>query len=340
MEFIPIQKNLYAIKLNLTDKLAEVKIFIQVLLLQLSAVCSTLAQTTDLNPFVETELILHTQSGDLYGTQLAPANFKKIPVALIIAGSGPTDRDGNNPSMKNNSLKILASALANKGIASLRYDKRGIAKSSSAGKSEADLRFDDLVDDARGWVALLKADKRFSKVIIIGHSEGSLIGMMAAKETNQFISLAGAGQSADLILKKQLMNQPPMIQKICFPIIDSLKKEKTVDSVPKMIYSLFRPSVQPYMISWFKHDPQTEIMKLNIPTLIVQGTNDIQVTVEDAKYLSEANPKAKLVLINNMNHILRIIEGDRKANIESYTKGDAPIATELVEHIADFILRK
>jgi len=324
---------------NLSDKLsAEVNKSIQVLLLLLSVVFHVQAQTTEVSPFVETELVLHTPSGDLYGTQLVPSNFKKIPIALIIAGSGPTDRDGNNPSMKNNSLKLLATALANKGIASLRYDKRGIAKSRGAGKTESDLRFDDLVDDARGWVALLKADKRFSKIIVIGHSEGSLIGMMAAKEADQFISIAGAGQSADLILKKQLMNQPPMIQNICFPIIDSLKKEKTVDSVPKMIYSLFRPTVQPYMISWFKYDPQTEIKKLKIPTLIIQGTNDIQVTLEDAKFLAEANPKAKLVLINNMNHILRIIEGDRKANMESYTKSDVPIATELVEKIAIFIL--
>ncbi len=319
---------------------AKLKKCIPLLFPLLPAFYSIHAQNTEANPFVETELVLHSPSGDLYGTQLAPANFKRIPVALIIAGSGPTDRDGNNPSMKNNSLKMLASALANNGIASLRYDKRGIAKSRAAGKTESELRFDDLVDDARGWIALLKADKRFSKVIIIGHSEGSLIGMMAAKEANQFISLAGAGQSADLILKKQLMNQPPMIQNICFPIIDSLKREKIVDSVPKMIYSLFRPSVQPYMISWFKHDPQTEIKKLTIPALIVQGTNDIQVTVEDAKYLAEANPKAKLVLINNMNHILRIIEGDRKANMESYTKGEVPISTDLIEHIADFILRK
>ena len=323
----------------MSDKLTvEVKKFIQILLLLLSTESSIHAQTNDINPFVETDLALHTQSGDIYGTLLAPENFKRIPVALIIAGSGPTDRDGNNPSMKNNSLKLLATALANKGIASLRYDKRGIAKSRGAGKSESDLRFIDYVNDASEWVVLLKADKRFSKVIIIGHSEGSLIGMMAAKDGNQFISIAGAGQSADLILKKQLMNQPQMIQNICFPIIDSLKKEKTVDSVPKMIYSLFRPSVQPYMISWFKYDPQTEIKKLKIPTLIVQGTNDIQVTEEDAKYLSEANPKAKLVLINNMNHIFRIIEGDRKANMESYTKGDVPIATELVEKIANFIL--
>jgi pimeloyl-ACP methyl ester carboxylesterase len=311
---------------------------LSLLTILICTVFSVKSQTDTVNSFVEKEVVLHTLSGDIYGTQLAPANFKKLPVALIIAGSGPTDRDGNNPSMKNNSLKLLATALANKGIASLRYDKRGIAKSRAAGKTEAELRFNDYVDDVSEWVALLKADKRFSKVIIIGHSEGSLIGMIAAKEVDQFISIAGAGQSADLILKKQLMNQPPMIQNICFPIIDSLKNEKTVDSVPKMIYSLFRPSVQPYMISWFKYDPQTEIKKLKIPILIVQGTNDIQVTVEDAKYLSEANPKAKLVPINNMNHIFRIIEGDRKANMESYTKGDVPIATELVAKIAIFIL--
>lgn len=265
--------------------------------------------------------------------------FNKIPVALIIAGSGPTDRDGNNPMMKNNSLKILASELSKNGIATLRYDKRGIAESKAAGKSESDLRFDDYVNDAKGWIQLLKQDKRFSKVIVIGHSEGSLIGMLAGTTANKFISIAGAGQSADKILKEQLSSQPKEVQDLSFPMIDSLQNGKTIDNVPPILNSLFRPTVQPYMISWFKYDPQNEIKKLSIPTLILQGTNDIQVSVEDAKRLSNANPKAELVLIYNMNHIFRIIDGDRQINLATYSKGNLPIANELVKSITDFILK-
>lgn len=295
------------------------------------------ASTNSDTTFVETKITLQTKTGEIFGTLTTPEKFDKIPVALIIAGSGPTDRDGNNPMMKNNSLKILASELSKNGIATLRYDKRGIAESKSAGKNEAEVRIDDLVTDAKEWIQLLKQDKRFSKVIVIGHSEGSLIGMLAGTNANKFISIAGAGQSADKILKEQLSSQPKEVQDLSFPIIDSLKNGKTIDNVPPMLNSLFRPTVQPYMISWFKYDPQNEIKKLAIPSLILQGTNDIQVSVEDAKRLSNANQKAELVLINDMNHILRIIEGDIQANIATYSKGDLPIASELVKSITTFI---
>lgn len=289
--------------------------------------------------FIEAKITLQTKTGEIFGTLTTPEKFDRIPVALIIAGSGPTDRDGNNPMMKNNSLKILASELSKNGIATLRYDKRGIAESKTAGKSETELRFDDYVNDAKEWIQLLKHDKRFSKVIVIGHSEGSLIGMIAGTTADKFISIAGAGQSADKIIKEQLSTQPKEVQDLSFPMIDSLKNGKTIDNVPPMLNSLFRPTVQPYMISWFKYDPQNEIKKLSLPTLILQGTNDIQVSVEDAKRLSNANPKAELVLINDMNHILRVIEGDKQANIATYTKGDLPIANELVKSITTFILK-
>ncbi len=290
--------------------------------------------------FVETKITLQTKTGEIFGTLTTPEKFYKIPVVLIISGSGPTDRDGNNPMMKNNSLKKLAIELSKNNIASLRYDKRGIAESKSAGKNEEDFRFDDLVNDAKEWIKLLKLDDRFSKFIIIGHSEGSLIGMLAGTNIDKFISIAGAGQSADKILKEQLSFQPKEVQDLSFPVIDSLKNGKTVDNVPSIISSLFRPTVQPYIISWFKYDPQNEIKKLSIPSLILQGTNDVQVSVEDAKRLSSANPKAELVLIKNMNHIFRIIEGDRQANIASYSKGDLPIANELVKSITNFILKE
>jgi uncharacterized protein len=288
--------------------------------------------------FTETALVLHTATGDIFGTLTLPKNFSNGPVALIIAGSGPTDRNGNNPSMKNESLRMLSYALANNAIASLRYDKRGIAESRESMKGESQLRFEDYIRDAEGWLDLLKKDKRFSKVVVIGHSEGSLIGMVAAyKHADGFVSVAGAGRSADKILKEQLSKQPQSVQDLSFPVIDSLVKGKTVSNVDPMLYSLFRPSVQPYIISWFKYDPQAEIKKLSIPVLVLQGTNDIQVSTEDAHLLAKANDHAQLVLIDNMNHILKTVQGDRDANIATYTNPSLPINDTLVDAIVNFI---
>jgi alpha/beta superfamily hydrolase len=289
--------------------------------------------------YTETNVVLHTASGDIAGTLTIPANAPtKMPVALLIAGSGPTDRNGDNPMMKNESLQKLAYGLAAKNIASLRFDKRGIGESKAAAKSEADMRFEDYVNDARNWIEWLKKDKRFSKVFVAGHSEGSLIGMIAAQNTaHGYISIAGAGRSADKILKEQLAAQPAMVKDSSYPIIDSLVLGKPVANVPKMLFVLFRPSVQPYMISWFHYDPQAEIKKLTIPVLICQGTNDLQVKEEDANLLAKSNTKAQLLLIKNMNHIFRIVEGDRKANLETYITPTLPISEELVQSISEFV---
>lgn len=306
----------------------------------LLVMCCTIIKAAPLqdSSYQESPFVLHTSSGDIFGTLTLPKSNGAVPVALIIAGSGPTDRNGNNPMMKNESLHKLAIELAKGGIASLRYDKRAIAESKAAAKSEADLRFDDYVNDAKGWVGLLRKDKRFSKLIVIGHSEGSLIGMMAANNNaDGYVSIAGAGRPADKILKEQLDKQPQAVKDLSFPIIDSLVAGKTVSNVNPMLFSLFRPSVQPYIISWFKYDPSVEMKKLTIPVLIIQGTNDIQVSLEDARLLAKANGKAQLVEIQNMNHIFRIVDGDRNANIATYNDASLPIAEALTNSIVSFI---
>lgn len=296
------------------------------------------ATSTNDSSFVEITIVLHTNTGDIIGTLTTPKLFKKIPVALIIAGSGPTDRNGNNQMMKNESLRMLSYSLANNNIGSLRFDKRGIGESMGAAKSEADLRFEDYIIDAKGWVELLQKDKRFSKVVVIGHSEGSLIGMIASLHlTDGYISIAGAGKSADKKIKEQLANQPQMVKDLAFPIIDSLTLGKNVKDINPALYSLFRPSVQPYLISWFQYDPQLEIKKLSIPVLIVQGTNDIQVSVEDAELLAKANSLTQLVLIKNMNHIFRIVDGERNVNIATYNNSSLPISSDLTDSIVHFI---
>ena len=287
----------------------------------------------------EEEITLETKTGDIKGSLLIPSVSEKTAVVLIISGSGPTDRNGNNPMMTNNSLKMLAIELQKKGIASLRYDKRGIGESKNSGLQEIDLRFENYIQDVEGWIKLLKEDERFSNIIVLGHSEGSLIGMIAShkQEAKKFISVAGVGIPAGDILRKQLKGQPQFVLDESLKIIEKLENGETVEKVSQMLYSLFRPSVQPYIISWFKYDPQKEIAKLDIPVLIVQGTTDIQVSVSEANKLALANKKSRKQIIEGMNHILKEAVMDRQKNIQTYSIPDLPLKKELIEVVVKFI---
>jgi len=263
----------------------------------------------------------------------------KLPLAFIIAGSGPTDRNGNNQMMENNSLKLLAEGLAKKGIASFRYDKRGIGKSIIDSLKEKDMRFNHFVSDAEAWLHSLKMDKRFGSISIIGHSEGSLIGMIAARQANisGFISIAGVGNKASQIIKEQLGTQPEFIQTLSEPILKQLQEGQLAEEVSPMLYALFRPSIQPYLISWFAIDPQEEIKKLHIPILILQGTTDIQVGIAEAELLIQANPRAKKVIIEGMNHILKPAALERSENLATYQNPSLPIAPMLLQEIVTFV---
>ena len=285
----------------------------------------------------ETPVDLNLPDASLSGSLLMPKNsIGKVPVVLIIAGSGATDRNGNSTGLINaNSYFLLANALGKAGIATLRYDKRAIGKSTSA-KSEADTRFDDFVNDADALIKQLKADLRFSKVIILGHSEGSLIGMVAAEKekANGFISVSGAGSKAEKIITEQL-KATPEIYTASVAKLDSLAKGLMVSDSGNL--PLFRRSVQPYLISWFKYNPQTELKKLNIPVLIVQGTTDIQVSVADAQNLKKEKPDATLVLVEGMNHALKQAPADRAQNIKTYSNPDLPIDAKLVDAVVSFV---
>ncbi|HHV45891.1 MAG TPA: alpha/beta hydrolase [Tissierellia bacterium] len=289
--------------------------------------------------YIEEEYNLDVDKGKIYGTLMMPKDREGSTVALIIAGSGPTDRNGNNSSMKNNSLKMIAEALAKEGISSVRFDKRGIGESASLIEKEEDLVFEDYVNDVVGWIEKLKKDNRFNKVVVIGHSEGALIGAVAVNNTDVdgFVSIAGVGYSAYETLERQLKAQSQQVFEICKPIMDELMKGNLVDDVPEGLYSLFRPSVQPYLISWFKYDPVEEISKVEEPVLIIQGDNDIQITVEDANRLYEGNPESKLVIIEGMNHILKDAPEDREGNIATYSNPTLPLNKRFVQELINFI---
>ena len=288
------------------------------------------------------EVTLTTPTGNIYGTLLQPENNPQKTVVIIHQGSGPTDRNGNQTMMKNNSLKILANALAEKGIASLRYDKRGIAASSNAAISEKDMRFDDLVQDLRGWIAKMDTGYDFEKIIIAGHSEGSLIGMLACIDNpavDKYISIAGVGRAADEILLTQLAAQGPGVEEMVKPYLQSLKNGDTIGNIPASLASLFRPSVQPYLISWFKYNPAKEIAKLTIPVLIIQGNNDIQVAVSEAEILHTAAVNSEYEVIKNMNHVLKTCKSkELKDQMATYTNPDLLLPKKFVKKITRFIM--
>lgn len=294
-------------------------------------------------PKPESNIVLKTQTGNIYGTLMMPAGVDKAPVVLIIAGSGPTDRDGNNTGgVTARSYKLLADSLLARGIATVRYDKRGIGESAEALGEEATLRFEDMIDDARGFIKMLKADKRCSQVIVLGHSEGTLVGMVAAEKerADKYISVAGMGERIDIILKSQIALQSAEMAQRAGEIMDSLRAGHEVKKIDQGLEGLFRPSIQPYMRSFLKYDPAAEIKKLKMPVLVVQGTTDIQVETKEATLLGKANPKAKVVIIKGMTHVLKDGPADREGNMAVYSQPDTPLSAGLVPAIANFVLAK
>ncbi|GAB4156963.1 MAG: alpha/beta hydrolase [Winogradskyella sp.] len=286
------------------------------------------------NLFTQEEISI---SSFIDGTLLTPSDSDKQTLAIIIAGSGPTDRNGNQNFMKNNSLKKLAENLANNGIATYRYDKR-IVKQIRQGNVDRDLMFDDFVGDAVDVINYFKNKEAYSKIYVIGHSQGSLVGMLAAKgKADGFISLAGAGQNIGDVIVDQVTNMAPKLGEEAQKVVDKLKNGETTTDFPPMLASVFNVDIQPFMINWMQYNPTKVISELKIPILIVNGTKDLQVSEEEAKLLKEANENAELKIIENMNHVLFEINGDDLENSKSYNEASREISTELIESITKFI---
>jgi len=280
-------------------------------------------------------------NGGLRGTLTLPETSGSFPAALIIAGSGPVDRDGNLPGAPNDSLKLLAHGLAAYGIVSLRVDKRGIGGSRAAGLREEDLRFGTYVADAASWLKLLRGDSRISRVVLIGHSEGALVATLVAQQADLagLILIAGASEPAARLIERQLSaaDLPLGLRETSRRIAASLQKGEPVADIPPELAALYRPGVQNYLMSWFPLDPAEELAKITCPVLIVQGTTDLQVTVPDAQRLAAAHPAAKLVLIEGMNHVLKEAPAERSANLRTYATPDLPLAPALLPAVVTFL---
>lgn len=291
---------------------------------------------------MEQEVSVDGGAAPLYGSLLTPRGARPGPAVLLIAGSGPTDRDGNSPvpGVRPANLKLIAEGLAAAHVASLRYDKRGIAKSAPAAVREADLRFTTAVDDAVLFARLLKAEPKVSCVILLGHSEGALIAALAAQEIEVcgVIEVSGAGRPLGTVVREQLaaQNLPAGLRSQAEAALVELEHGRQVANIPGL-EALFRPSVQPYLISQLTIDPAKALAMVKAPVLIVQGDNDLQVSVQDARLLAAAKPSVKLVIAPGVNHVLKLAPADRAGNFATYADPTRPIAPSVMQAILAFV---
>ncbi|PKD19312.1 hypothetical protein APR41_16210 [Salegentibacter salinarum] len=273
------------------------------------------------------------------GTIVIPSSLENPPLLILIQGSGPTNRDGNSPAGMNNKsdfAKKIAYELADEGIASFRFDKRSIKAKELNLDS---ISFNDLVMDVENILIHFKEKRNFSHLIIAGHSQGSLIGILAAKDNaDAFISIAGAGESIDHILAAQLSVQLPQSEDEIKQSFKEIKETGSTDKYPQILGSLFTPENQAFLASWIKYDPSEEIANLQIPVLIINGTNDVQIKEEQAEMLHKAAKNSELVLLKDMNHVIReVSSNDLTKNYQTYNNPELALHPEIIPVLTDFI---
>jgi pimeloyl-ACP methyl ester carboxylesterase len=293
------------------------------------------------------EAVIHAPGplGQLEGT-LRVAEGEARPVALIVPGSGPTDRDGNNAlGVSASTYRLLAEELAARGISSVRIDKRGMFGSRAAVHDASAVTIADYAADVHAWIGVIRERTGNACVWLIGHSEGGLVALAAAQQPAGvcgLILLAAPGRRLGDVLRDQLRanpaNAPILPQAIA--AIEAIESGRTVDvaGMHPALLPLFRPAVQGFLIDVFSYDPAKLISTVHIPVLIVQGARDIQIGLGDARVLANANPAAKLVVLEAANHVLKDVPADdREANLRAYAAPDLPLSAGLVDAIVDFI---
>ncbi len=296
------------------------------------------------------ELPFSFQSGvlTLPATLTMPTNYSaRLPVVLIVAGSGPTDRNGNSAGplrAQNNSnlYAILAWQLADAGIASVRYDKRALGENLQK-IDLAQTSIDDFIADVIAGARKLAADRRFSKLVLIGHSEGAELVLQAANRgapAAGIVMLSGAGRPIMTVLREQLSKQLPPEEVVKWDSASAryLRGEDAGDVHPGL-KPLLLPVNRRFMQTWVKYDPPAEIARVNVPVLIVQGGHDLQISEADARALQAAQPSATLVVIPAANHVFRAATDDRMAQVRFYIFNYIAIFELLTPAIVDWIKR-
>jgi pimeloyl-ACP methyl ester carboxylesterase len=275
----------------------------------------------------------------LHGSLLRPGDVKVHAAVLMIGGSGPEDRDGNDlkDGQKSQALKLLALALADRGVVSLRYDKRGVGESAAAGDPQS---IGQLAEDAADWARLLRREPGVRCVVLLGHSEGALVATLAAPKAKLcgLVLVSGQGRNLGDLIEAQsaLVKRSPELMAQIHDAIAALRSGRPVPQVPKGYDSLFGPQAEAFTRSEISIEPAAELARVKVPVLVVQGDNDLQVSVDDARRLADA-AGVKPVIVPGMNHVLKLAPKQMVGNFLTYTRADLPLAPGVAETIGDFV---
>jgi len=278
------------------------------------------------------EITIQNQAIQLPGTLSYPA--ENSPLIIWVHGSGGVDRYGNQPQY----IQQFRTAVNKKKIAFFSYDKRTANPNNRAFLKEGVL-FNDFILDVKEVVNHFKNDTRFNSITLVGHSQGSLTAMMALKNVDNYISIAGAGETIDKILIKQLRAQSLEYANIAKAHFKELKETGSIKEVNPNLMAIFAKPNQEFWSSWIAVDPIKALKKITIPTLIINGDKDIQVGVENASKLKAVKPNASYAIIQNMNHILKDIQKEAD-NIKSYNSPEFPVSKQLIETIVSFVKKQ
>lgn len=305
-------------------------------------------------------LSVKVRGGALRGSLLLPAGEGPFPLVVFIGGAGTTDRDGNNYNVPGrcDGMRSLAFALRDLGVATYRYDKRGAGESYVLGGGKTDLVFGDYVDDAAAVIRALEGDARFSRLVVGGHTEGGLVAAAAVRRLAEgagqaavaqadspasagrgvdgLILLCASGRTAVETVETSLADLPAELKAEAGEIMDSLKAGKPWPAPSEYFADFFRPSFQPYLISWFGFDIRKELAATRVPLLIVQGDYDFQVTLSEAFLLAQARPDAAAVVVRGMNHVLKEVPQELDENYRSFSDPSFPLAAGLADLLASF----
>ena len=276
--------------------------------------------------------------GPIEAILTVPPGIDHPPVALIIAGSGTTDHDGNGPQVKPATLKKLSEQLVARNIATLRYDKRGAGGWKPEFGRPEDFRFKDFVDDAVSLVNYLRSSGKFSNIIVIGHSEGGLVGILTARRVpiDRLVLLVTAARKQGDLVKSQLEKTiPPEMYAPIAKAIDAIMAGQIVDPPPPGLG--IAPAMQPGIASAFNEDPIEPLKQIVAPTLIIGGGRDRQVARVDFAALSAASPVAKTLWLPDMNHVLVDVT-DEADDIKAYNEAARPLDPAMIDAVTGFIL--
>jgi len=265
---------------------------------------------------------------------------------LIVAGSGPTDRDGNSIlGIKTDAYRQLAEGLAAVGIASLRFDKRGVG-ASRAGRDgrpfdEKDVTIHTYAEDAAALAAWIGKQPGIRSVAIVGHSEGGLLALLAARrqKVDKLVLLMSAGRPLSVILRQQFDRQPmpEALRDAIERAIGELEKGRDAGELKPPLDTLFRPSVQPFLKSVLAIDPAPLVKEQAAPILVIGGGGDLQIGRFDFNALVEARAGIRSRWEPRLTHTLKEVLDDDPGQTRGYSDPSLPVMPVVIEAVAGFL---